>query len=215
MTDEARQSKEADRQAGRSRFWARARFWQAVAGMAFAFALGSAIVAVEFSSELALRTQRYRKRTDTRTETIRQLSRDLERAESRANELRSKTLARADLARLLFAQDLRRMQLVATDGASHAVGMIALSDLSGSAMMQMTGLPPTPQGKMYVLWWQLRADKFVKGPEFTAGTDGNVSASSAIPAEAKTVRRCIVTLESESAVSKPSGSAELKCAAAP
>ncbi|MGH7948877.1 MAG: anti-sigma factor [Candidatus Binataceae bacterium] len=180
--------------------------------MAVAVALGSAIVAVEFSSELAIRTQRYRRRTDTNTLTIRKLNRDLAHAERRASEIRRRSLARADLARMLFSPDLRRLQLVAADGANQAAGVIAISESSGNALMQLTGLPPSPEGKTYVLWWQRRGGEFTKGAEFTVGTDGTVSASSALPPDSKSVRRCVVTLESDTAASSPSGPAELKCA---
>ena len=183
--------------------------------MAVAFAVGSAIVAVEFSSELALRTQRYRKRSDSHTLTIRKLNRDLDRAERRANEIRSRTLARADLARMLFSSDLRRTQLVAAVEGSQAAGTIAISESAGSALVQMTGLPPSPEGRLYVLWWQHRAGKFVKGAEFSAGTDGEVSISSTLAPDSKSVRGCVVTLESDATTSRPSGPAELACATAP
>ncbi len=180
--------------------------------MAVAFALGSAIVAVEFSSELALRTQRFRKRSTANTLTIRKLNRDLVRAERRADEVRRQTLSKADLERLLFSEDLRRMKLVAANGASQAAGMIVMSETAGGALVQLSGLPPSPEGKTYVLWWQARNGGFVKGAEFGAGTSGKVAVQGTLPPDGRRVSRCVVTLESDTSASRPSGTTELRCA---
>jgi hypothetical protein len=196
-----------------ARWWKRMRFWRAIAGMAVACALASAIVAVEFSAELSTRTERFRKRTARQSQTIKQLTRELEGAERRVVDTQRDSLRSADLERVLFAADLRRLRLVPVAGRSSASGMIAVSESAAGAVVRLAGLPPTPKGQVYVLWWQPRDGEFTRAAEFAAGTDGAVAIAGTVPAEAKGLRRCIVTLEPAPGTSSPSGEIELRCAA--
>lgn len=112
---------------------------------------------------------------------------------------------------LITSPGARMTELTGTNVAPDAHAMIAY-DQNGHAMLMAKGLPATPAGKAYQLWF-IMGSKPMPGRVFTTDTNGNGSLQDQVPAEALSGAVFAVTLEPASGVQSPTGAIYLRSGA--
>ena len=94
---------------------------------------------------------------------------------------------RVRLEHILLETDLRLTRLEPLKLAPGSAGLVAVSSANGTALVQVSGLPPTPGGKTYELWWITRERGPVKAGLFEVQGPGTVIAA-ADPATGRPTR---------------------------
>lgn len=122
---------------------------------------------------------------------------------------------RARLERVLSAPDLRLTRLAPLAPAPGAGAIVAVSVAHKTALLQANGLPATPAGKTYQLWWITREQGPVAAGLFQAEQGRSVIAPVVMPPAGEHVLLSAVTLEPAGGVSKPTGAMYLKGAPGP
>jgi anti-sigma-K factor RskA len=131
--------------------------------------------------------------------------------------------ARAELARIAaemqrtqeqLAREHEALQLITTPGAKMAelagtrmapgASAKLAYDRSGHAMLMAKGLPPTPSGKAYQLWY-IVGNKPMPGKVFTTDEAGNGTLQDQMPAVAHDGAVFAITLESTGGTQSPTG----------
>ncbi len=116
---------------------------------------------------------------------------------------------------MLSAPDLRLTRLEPLLPAAGAHAVVAVSASHDTAVLQASGLPATPAGKAYELWWITKEHGPVAAGLFRAEQGQPVIASVAVPPRDEHVLLGAVTLEPAAGVSKPTGTMYLKGAPGP
>jgi hypothetical protein len=198
------------------RWWRRPGFWQAVAGMTTAVAIGAIVVAAEFSATLIHRSAYYHRRFDTLDATVARLRRELKTVEQEKREAFAAGRQSGDLVfkRILTAADARSIPLAPpTAGAGaagahlDASGTLTLSALESGAVLQVRGLAIASPGSIYRAFWLDPRGRVLSVDEFIPGPDGRAAVLMALPDKQAT--RLVVILEPASSAKKPSGTAVL------
>jgi anti-sigma-K factor RskA len=135
---------------------------------------------------------------------------DLTAAQTEAAALRGVLDERVKLDRVLMSPDLQLTRMGPAGPASGAGGVVALSRASRAAMVQAFGLPPTPAGKTYELWWITKEGGPVKAGLFLARAGRPAVAPASMPPSGQRVMLAAVTLEPAGGVDKPTGQMYLK-----
>jgi anti-sigma-K factor RskA len=123
--------------------------------------------------------------------------------------------ARVRMEQVLSAPDLQLTRLGPLTPAPGAGAFVAVSANSRAAVFQATGLPATPPGKAYELWWITKEHGPVAAGLFRAEEGHPVVASVSPPPAGQHVLLSAVTLEPAGGVSKPTGAMYLKGAPGP
>jgi hypothetical protein len=185
-------------------WYRRVAFWRAMAGMAFAIALGCAMVAAEFSSALIAHTRHYRDR-------LRQLSSNITAMRGRvATDDREVAGMRLtveiddNLRRILAEPDARLIRLTAPGRASQSTGVIAFSPMLRLAAIEFAGLPEPSAGGVYNLWWTRGKHDPTRAAHLHPGPAGEAALMIALPAN-QVVEGALVTADSSAAIEKPDG----------
>jgi Anti-sigma-K factor rskA, C-terminal len=211
----------------RPRWWRSLGFWRAVSGMGVSLALAATIVAAEFSSTLIHRTRTMSHRIATLNAESGRLKRRLTVAERRLIAMRAAAVKDETLKRVLTADDVQIIRLVApgaaakgatpavTQPASSAPARIAAATLvvsrsANSAVLQATGLEPSRQDQEYRMWWLIPHGRQVAAGQFRVGSDGMATVPIAIAP--KGAAAMTVTVESAGDIAKPAGTVVLKAA---
>ena len=105
---------------------------------------------------------------------------------------------------LLISPGGHMAKLTGTNVAPGAQAMLAY-DKSGHAMLMAKGLPSTPEGMAYQLWY-IKDNKKMPGKVFTPDAAGNGMLEDQIPAVARDAAVFAITLEPKSGVQVPTGS---------
>jgi anti-sigma-K factor RskA len=202
------------------RFWRRTAFWRALAGMGFALAIAAVIVAVEFSAALIHRTHWMSRRIAHLNVESRHLKSRIGIAEQKLAAMRAANARDGALKRILTAPDLRLVRL-SPPAAGHAEpaqptaagsAVIAISDSQKLAVLQTDGLAPSPEGRVYRVWWMPRRGAAVAAGQFRAGAGGDVTVTVALPP--KGAASAAIYEEDASATGAPAGAPILRSAAA-
>ena len=143
------------------------------------------------------------------------LSNELVRSRAEVKALQQVLSERIRLERVLSAPDLRLTRLQSLAPAPGAGAIIAFSADNKSAVLQATGLPPTPPSKTYELWWITKEHGPVAAGLFQAKEGQPMIASVSTPPAGEHVLLGAVTLEPAGGVSKPTGEMYLKGAPGP
>ncbi len=122
---------------------------------------------------------------------------------------------RVRLERVLSAPDLRLIRLAPLAPAPGAGAIVAVSAAHNSAVLQASGLPTTPEGKTYELWWITKERGPVAAGLFQAEQGRPAIAPVVAPPAGEHVLLGAVTLEPAGGVSKPTGVMYLKGAPGP
>jgi anti-sigma-K factor RskA len=117
---------------------------------------------------------------------------------------------RARLEQVLSAPDLRLTRLAPLAPALGGGAIVAVSATRKTAVLQASGLPATPAGKTYELWWITKERGPVAAGLFQAEQGHPVIAPVLAPPAGEHVLLSAVTLEPAGGVSKPTGAMYLK-----
>lgn len=160
----------------------RAMIWRAVAGMAVAVALGCAVVLVEFSSELARRTDHFQNRIKSLRNSLLKTDRESKNIKRELASEDKQVSLDAGLRSILLAADFRAIKLSpAADHRSGANGVVLLSRAQNKAILAANGLEPTDAADVYRLWWVGARGARIKGAEFTLSKGGAITVSASSP----------------------------------
>jgi Anti-sigma-K factor rskA len=210
QVDLTAESKPASAAATRPPIMERVGLWQAVAGMALAVGLGSAMVAIEIATELAHRTHAMNGRIARLNDSVRTLRRTESATQRKLGSARLQASEGELIGRILFAPDLKITRLIGMPGAATgARGVIALSESAGAAMVGVTGLKPSDDGNVYRIWYLPRRGIARWVDDFLVGEDGKATVAIELP-QISSKGVIAITLESQDYAESPSGPVALQ-----
>jgi anti-sigma-K factor RskA len=128
---------------------------------------------------------------------------ELARLSSQMDKTRDQLARERTLVALLTSPGARMTHLAGTNSAPGAHAMLAY-DKSGRAMLMARGLPATPSGMAYQLWF-IKEGKKMPGKVFTTDAAGNGSMEDQIPEFALGSAVFSITLEPARGVQVPTG----------
>lgn len=188
----------------------RVSFWRAVAGMAFALAIGCAVVAAEFSSALIARTRHYHDRLRQLSSNISAMRGKIAHADREIAGMRTAAEVDDSLRRILAEPDSRLIRLEAPGRATAPDGVIAFSPGLRRAAIEIGGLPVVTGGSAYTIWWECGKRGPLEAARITPGATGKAALVIAAPSASETIEGAIVTSDSAAARAKPVGESVLK-----
>ena len=206
-------AKEADsaRRPARGRVGA----WRAATAVMAAVIVGIAIYAAQMSDRLRRANEKHQQQLAAMNSRLASLGAELERTRVEVGTLQRVLGDRLRLEKLLSAPDLRLTRLAPLAPAPGAHAIVAISATNKAAVFQAAGLPATPAGKIYELWWITKEHGPVPAGLFQAEDGRPVVAPVAPPPPGEHVLLSAVTLEPAGGVSKPTGAMYLKGAPGP
>ncbi|MFZ0889192.1 MAG: anti-sigma factor [Candidatus Binataceae bacterium] len=185
--------------AGRSRLI----LLRAVAGMAFAVAMGSTMVALELAHSMGALASRSQHRLAQLSAKTRALKRDLAAADKELGSAEREVQVFDHLDAILMASDLKLFRLAPRDSVRSVRALVVTSEQLGEAVFAAVGLKPEDPGQVYALWCASAHGEPIKEDEFTV-TDGKAM-TLADWHKGRGVSQCFVTLEPAAGGGKPSG----------
>lgn len=116
------------------------------------------------------------------------------------------TLARQRAAlEMLNAPGMKRIELAGTQAAKTAHATLVYDRETGRAMLLTNGLPATPSGMAYEVWFIPKGKSPMPGKTFTVDANGHAMMSDQIPPEARDDAIIAVTMEPGSGSASPTG----------
>jgi anti-sigma-K factor RskA len=185
-------------------------WWRGMTAAAAVAALVLLVYNQVLTKRAHLAETRHQARMESLNGTVSHLRSELATAQTETATLRNVLEERARLDRVLMSPDLQITRLGPAGPATGAGGVVALSHASRAAMVQAFGLPPTPPGKSYELWWITKQGGPSKAGLFLARKGHTAVAPAAMPPAGERVMLAAVTLEPAGGVDKPTGAIYLK-----
>ena len=124
--------------------------------------------------------------------------------------LEAKVAQTTDLTLASLGPDARVARLAGLPASPSATGTVALSPTQGTAMLEVSGLPPTPDDKEYEVWWIGEKQGPLKAGLFEPSSHGATIVSLDLPPPGEVVLASAITLEPRGGVEKPTGAMYLK-----
>ena len=124
--------------------------------------------------------------------------------------LEAKVAQITDLTLASLGPDSRVVRLAALPASPSATGSVALNRTEGTAMLEVSGLPPTPDDKVYEVWWIGEKQGPLKAGLFEPLSHGATIVSLDLPPPGEVVLASAITLEPSSGVEKPTGAMYMK-----
>jgi anti-sigma-K factor RskA len=124
--------------------------------------------------------------------------------------LQAKVAQTTDLTLASVSPDARVVRLSGLAASPSASGTVAFSHAQGTAILEVSGLPPTPDDKEYEVWWIGEKQGPLKAGLFEPANQGATIVSLDLPPPGEVVLASAVTLEPLGGVDKPSGAMYLK-----
>jgi len=124
--------------------------------------------------------------------------------------LQARVVQTTDLTLASLGPDARVVRLSGLPAAPSATGTVELSHTQGSAMLEVNGLPPTPDNKEYEVWWIGEKQGPLRAGLFEPSSNGATIVSLDLPPPGEVVLASAITLEPRGGVEKPSGTMYLK-----
>jgi anti-sigma-K factor RskA len=213
----ARPSGTTAREADLERRPARGRVgtWRVATAVMAAGIVGLALYAGQLSDRLRLTGEEHRQQLAAMDSRLASLNAELAMARGEVGTLQRVLGDRIRLEKVLSAPDLRLTRLEPLAPAPGAGAIVAVSATNKTAVFQAAGLPATPAGKTYELWWITKEHGQVAAGLFQAENGHSVVAPMSLPPEGEHVLLSAVTLEPAGGVSKPTGAMYLKGAPGP
>jgi hypothetical protein len=201
----------------------RVALWQAIAGMAVALAIASGLVALGLARSLANRTNYMNRRVAALNATLRDVRKQTSAVQRKLGTVRERATIGEVFEKILFAPDLRTIKLTvpteksgpAAIDAHAAVGMLAMSESAGVAMLEANGLKPSGDRQVYRIWWMPKRGIPVWVADFLVGEDGHATVPVDLPSSRQLAPTITVTLENEAYAEAPSGPVALKAVKTP
>jgi anti-sigma-K factor RskA len=206
-------AKEADRARRPAR--GRVGAWRAATAVMAAGIVGIAIYAGQMSDRMRRANEENQEQLRAMNSRVAGLSAEVRRAHVEVGALQRVLADRLRLEKVLSAPDLRLTRLAPLAPAPGANASVAVSATNKAAVFQAVGLPATPAGKTYELWWITKEHGPVAAGLFQAEDGHPVVAPVALPPPGEHVLLSAVTLEPAGGVSKPTGAMYLKGAPGP
>ncbi len=213
----AEPSRPAARETDGARRPARGRVgvWRAATAVMAAGIIGIAIYAGGISNQLRRANEKHQQELAAMDSRLDGLRAELTRARDEVGALQQVLGTRIRLEKVLSAPDLRLTRLKPLAPAPGAGAIVAVSATNKAAVFQAIGLPATPAGKTYELWWITKEHGPVAAGLFQAEDGRPVVAPVSLPPPGEHVLLSAVTLEPAGGVSKPTGAMYLKGAPGP
>jgi anti-sigma-K factor RskA len=210
--DAAEPSRPAARETDSARRPARGRMgaWRAATAVMAAGIIGIAIYAGRVSDQLRRANEEHQQELAAMDSRLGGLRAELTRARGEVGALQGVLGDRIRLEKVLSAPDLRLTRLKPLAPAPGAGAIVAVSATNNAAVFQAIGLPATPPGKTYELWWITKEHGPVAAGLFQAEDGHPVVAPVSLPPAGEHVLLSAVTLEPAGGVSKPTGAMYLK-----
>ncbi|HEX4210732.1 MAG TPA: anti-sigma factor [Candidatus Binataceae bacterium] len=184
--------------------------WRIATGLAAAAAIVIAIYAGLLTNQLHQQDTNVRAQVSILRAQITDLRSAVSEARVRMAELQNRLVNRERMQQVLLTRDVTLTRLAPLPAAPNASAIVAVSSSSRTAALEARGLPPTPPGKVYELWWITKENGPVPAGLFAAPDSGALSASVAAPPAGQHVLLSAVTLEPLPGVPKPTGAMYLK-----
>src|SRR5580692_9751756 len=124
--------------------------------------------------------------------------------------LQAKVAQTTDLTLASVSPDARVVRLSGLAASPSASGTVAFSHAQGTAILEVSGLPPTPDDKEYEVWWIGEKQGPLKAGLFEPLNQGATIVSLDLPPPGEVVLASAITLEPLGGVDKPSGEMYLK-----
>jgi anti-sigma-K factor RskA len=124
--------------------------------------------------------------------------------------LQAKVAQTTDLTLASVSPDARVVRLSGLAASPSASGTVAFSHAQGTAILEVSGLPPTPDDKEYEVWWIGEKQGPLKAGLFEPLNHGATIVSLDLPPPGEVVLASAITLEPLGGVDKPSGAMYLK-----
>ena len=188
-------------------------------GRGFATMLGSAVAAAVVAIIVSYAFLSSRLRSDTSetsnevaalTTKLIEVERKLDSTGDQLAALEAKVAQTTDLTLASLGPDARVARLAGLPASPSATGTVALSPTQGTAMLEVNGLPPTPDDKEYEVWWIGAKQGPLKAGLFQPSSHGATIVSLDLPPAGEVVLASAITLEPVGGVEKPSGAMYLK-----
>jgi anti-sigma-K factor RskA len=213
----AESSRPAARESASARRPARSHVgaWRAATAVMAAGIVGIAIYAAQINAQLRRAKEENQQQLAAMDSRLSGLRAEVIRARGEVGALQRVLGARIRMEKVLSAPDLRLTHLAPLAPAPGAGAIVAVSATNKAAVFQATGLPATPPGKTYELWWITREQGPVAAGLFQAEDGHAVVAPVSLPPAGEHVLLSAVTLEPAGGVSKPTGAMYLKGAPGP
>ena len=144
------------------------------------------------------------------TTRIIEMQRNLDTTGDQLAALQAKVAQTTDLTLASLGPDARVVRLAGLPASPSANGTVALSSSQGSAMLAVSGLPPTPDDKQYEVWWIGEKQGPLRAGVFDPLNQGATIVSLDPPPPGEVVLASAITLEPRGGVDKPTGAMYLK-----
>ncbi len=151
-----------------------ARLWKAIAGMAAALALASAIVSFDVSRQLIQRAHSMSRRIAALRKDLAGREHEAEMDRARLTEVRKKLSERGLILRVLVAPDVVSLKLVPSAPATKAAATLRVSREMSGAVLNATGLEKLAPREAYQAWWVSKGAS-TKVAEFRPQADGSAT----------------------------------------
>jgi anti-sigma-K factor RskA len=139
-----------------------------------------------------------------------EMQRNLDTTGDQLAALQAKVAQTTDLTLASLGPDARIVRLAGLPASPSANGTVALSSSQGSAMLAVSGLPPTPDDKQYEVWWIGEKQGPLRAGVFDPLNQGATIVSLDPPPPGEVVLASAITLEPRGGVDKPTGAMYLK-----
>ncbi len=139
-----------------------------------------------------------------------EVQRNLDTTGDQLAALEAKVAQTTDLTLASLGPDSRVVRLAGLPASPSATGSVALNRTEGTAMLEVSGLPPTPDDKVYEVWWIGEKQGPLKAGLFEPLSHGATIVSLDLPPPGEVVLASAITLEPSSGVEKPTGAMYMK-----
>ncbi|MGH7812963.1 MAG: anti-sigma factor domain-containing protein [Candidatus Binataceae bacterium] len=116
-----------------------------------------------------------------------------------------KLSANIDLTIAAISPDSRVARIAGSSAAPQSMGIVAVSRAQGTAILEVTGLPPVPASKEYAVWWIGAMQSPFRAGLFAPAIEGATVVSLTPPPANDRLLSTTITLEPQGGTGKPSG----------
>jgi anti-sigma-K factor RskA len=187
-----------------------AGWWRGVALVAAAAAVALIVYNRSIVKQMQMDQVHHLGQLETLSWELRKLRGELKSARIEVDALHGELTERARLDRVLLAPDLQLTRLAPLAPAKGASAVVAASPGAGNAIIRAFGLPETPPGKTYELWWITKQSGPIRAGTFYTQARRTAVFPVSLPPIGQRVMLAAVTLEPAGGTSKPTGPMYLK-----
>jgi anti-sigma-K factor RskA len=188
----------------------RGRVFAMLGSAAAAAVIAIVVSSVFFNSQTRSVTSETSNEIAALTAKVIEVQRNLDTTGDQLAALQAKVAQTTDLTLASLGPDAQVVRLAGLPAAPAATGTVALSHSQGTAMLEVSGLPPTPDDKEYEVWWIGEKQGPLRAGLFEPSGSGATIVSLDLPPPGEVVLAGAITLEPRGGVEKPSGAMYLK-----